>query len=104
MNPGQLNCRATLQQSVLTRDAVGQPVQSWQSLGPIWCDIRLLSGLQMIKSDAQMSKVRGSIRIRWRADVTPQMRVVHGSAIYGIEAVLPDSRRRYVDLTVEAIT
>lgn len=104
MNPGQLNCRATLQRPVSGRDAAGQPVQSWQAVGPIWCDIRLLSGLEMIKSDAQMSKVRGSVRIRWRADVTPQMRIVHGSAIYDIEAVLPDSRRRYVDLTVEAIT
>ena len=103
MEPGLLNCRVTLERRLNTQDSLGQPVQSWQTLGPAWADIRLLSGLEAVKAGAEMSKVRGSIRIRHRADVTAEMRIVHGSAVYGITAVLPDSAKRHVDLTVEQL-
>lgn len=103
MEPGLLNCRVTLERRLNTQDSLGQAVQTWQAVGPAWADIRLLSGLEAVKADTERAKVRGSIRIRYRTDVTAEMRIVHGSAVYGITAVLPDSSKRHVDLTVEQL-
>ena len=53
-----------------------------------------------------MSIVRTSIRIRFRNDVKPGMRVVHGERIYSIKAgpLAVDGKREFIDLICEEVT
>ena len=94
MRAGSLNQRVTIRQRATGSDELGQPVDTWSDVAIVWADIRYASGMESIKAGAEMSTARASIRIRWRTDITPAMRVVHGSTVYRIEAVLPDMQRR----------
>ena len=64
----------------------------------------LKNGAQTIKGDADISIVQASIRIRRRTDITAGMRVLDGTAVYDIKAVLPDEESRdRVDLVCERV-
>lgn len=102
MNPGQLRHRVTLQTQVATQDALGQPSTSWLDTVTVWSDIRHLNGLEAIKGGLDMSVVKASIRIRYRA-VNAGQRVLYGSQVYDIKAVLPDPKKTYCDLVCESI-
>ena len=102
MKAGQLRARVQIQQQSATQDAVGQLVNTWTTVATVWADIRHRRGLEVIKSDMQMSMLRASIRIRYRSDVTASMRVVHSTGTYQILAVSPDSNSKdYLELICE---
>ena len=101
----QLNSKVVIKQPAAVQDAAGQPIPTWTTLATVWANIRSLNGLETIKGGAEASVAKASIRIRYRADVTAAMRVVHGSTTYEIKAVLPDvAGKRHVDLACAVIT
>lgn len=101
---GDLSTRITIQERTSSTDALGQPVETWSELISCWADVRHVSGAEAIKGGADMSTVKASMRIRWRVGITPAMRVLIGSVVYGIVAVLPDMRHReHVDLVCEVL-
>lgn len=102
---GNLRHMVSIQQQASTEDSLGQRVGAWAELCGVWADIRHASGIEQVRADASVSRLRASIRIRQRDDVTAAMRVVHGSMTYEIKAVVPDMQSRaYVDLVCEAVT
>ncbi|WP_436972159.1 phage head closure protein [Paraburkholderia caribensis] len=71
----------------------------WLPVVTVWADVRMLSGRESIASDALISRLKASVRIRYRTDVKPGMRALVDDLIFRIEAVLPDvSRREFADL------
>jgi SPP1 family predicted phage head-tail adaptor len=104
MDAGRLNRLVTIQSLQSGVDEIGQPVTTWVTLADVWANVLHLSGVETIKGGAEASSVKASIRIRYRTDVTAAMRVMLGSTVYQIKAVMPDEAgRRYVDLACEAI-
>ena len=103
MTPGQLRHRVTLQSPVATQDDTGQPSTSWLDTSTVWADVRHQSGLSVIKAGADVSIMRVSVRIRYKAGLNAGIRVVHGSKTYAVNAVLPDERRTSLDLVCEAV-
>ena len=106
LDAGDLNRRITIQRKGAGTDDWGTPLpDAWDDVTKAWANIRNLSGLGAIKADAEAAVVKTSIRIRYRADISPGMRVLHGTTVYDIKAVLPDeARREYVDLVCEVVT
>lgn len=99
LRAGTLNRKVTIQQQTSSQDAGGQPLEVWTPVATVWADIRNPTGMGAIRADAQAAVVKTSIRIRWRTDIEAGMRVVHGTTIYEIGAVLPDhAGREFVDL------
>ncbi|MPW17879.1 phage head closure protein [Paraburkholderia sp. CNPSo 3157] len=104
LQAGSLNRRITIQRQSADRDEDGHPEAVWTDVVVTWASIAHKSGLQSIRGDAEVSLVQASIRVRYRTDVAAGMRVVHGSTIYQIRAVLPDERgREFTDLVCEVI-
>jgi SPP1 family predicted phage head-tail adaptor len=104
MQAGRLRNRITIQSLQSGQDEIGQPVTTWADVATVWADIRYLSGVESIKSDAEASIVKVSIRIRRRTDVTAAMRVVFGTTKFQIKAVLPDEQaRERLDLSCEVV-
>ena len=100
---GKFDKRVTLQSPPVTNDALGQPIDAaWVDVTSLWADIRHVTGLEAIKADAPTSRVQASVRIWHRAGVNAGMRLVKGSAVYNIEAVLP-SDGTFLDLVCEVI-
>jgi SPP1 family predicted phage head-tail adaptor len=102
MRAGGLKARVQLQAQSVSQDAVGQPVNTWATVASVWANIRHQRGIEQVKADMQVSKVRASIRIRYRTDVTADMRVVHNTGTYQILAVSPDLESKdHLDLVCE---
>lgn len=102
MRAGKLKSRGMLQVRGTTQDAAGQPTAAWVDVAPVWADIKFLSGLESIKSDSIASVARASIRIRYRAGVKADMRLVFGADVFDIRAVLPDAGDHvFLDLVAE---
>lgn len=97
---GDLNRRIQIQQRTAAQDELGQPLQTWVNVGdPIWASILFLNGKEYVLASGEVSRAEVSIRVRWRTDLTAQMRIEHSGVIYNILAVLPDLvGREYVDL------
>lgn len=103
MEIGRLSSQVTLQSPPSAQDDQGQPTGPWNVVTTLWADIKHTSGLQAIRGGVDTSLVKASIRIRWRAGVVAGWRIVWGSSAYNIMAVLPDSRRQYIDLVCEVL-
>lgn len=105
MPAGKYDTRLSLQAHSPAPDAVGQPVNTWTEITPLWGDVRYGSGLQAIKADADTAKAKASIRIRYRSGVTPAQRLVDvvTGTVYAISALLPDRRKGHIDLVCEVV-
>ncbi len=108
MQAGKLNKRVTLQRLQQQDPGPGEYEQSapgWIDVAALWADIRFQNGLETVKGGAETSIARASVRVRYRDGITSGMRIVHGSTVYNIKAVLPDvSRKQHVDLVCEVVT
>jgi SPP1 family predicted phage head-tail adaptor len=104
MNAGNLNQRVTIQSRSASVDSIGQPVETWATVAELWADVRYQRGLEAIKAGADVSVVNLSVRIRYRAGIDAGMRILHGSDVLDIQAVLPDAgRREYIDLACRKV-
>ena len=98
----RLRHRVTIEQVTETRDADGGVVTAWSALhSKVPAEIVPLSGREFVAAQAAQAGVTARMTIRYVTGITPKMRVVHGSDIYNIEAVLPDPKlRRHLTLMV----
>lgn len=103
---GLLRSPITIQARQSGQDAAGQPTGAWAAVCTTWADIVAPSGratAERVAADRSTAPVAYSVRIRWRAGITPAMRVlcsVQGSPlVLDIVQVVPDlARREYTDL------
>lgn len=99
MRAGTLRHRVDIEAFGVTLDSDGAQVEGWTSIldsdEPLLpAEIVPLSGREFIAAQAVQAGVTTRITIRWRPDVKPSMRVVHGADLYNIKAVLPDPTLR----------
>ncbi|WP_268906931.1 phage head closure protein [Burkholderia sp. USMB20] len=103
LRAGSLNRRVMIEARNDKPDVYGDPGKSWVPVGSgdVWASIKVLSGIASVKADAEISEIRASIRLRFRADLRAGMRVTERGtgATFDVKAVLPDLEgREYVDL------
>lgn len=106
MEAGTLNTPIHIQRKTGTKDSWGTPQpEAWENITakPIWANVRFLSGSESIKAGADVSTVRASIRIRWRAGIDAGMRVLHAGQVLDIEGVLPGTGRQHLDLVCKVL-
>ena len=107
MQAGKFNRYITVQQRADTEDTYGQPVGTWGTFSNEWAWVKTPAGYSAAREEvsggAEVSGVAVSIRInRFREDVTAGMRVLDGSTVYNIRAVIPDYQRsQYTDLVCD---
>ena len=89
--------RCALQARVAAVDEIGQPSVEWALVREFYGNIRYLSGLSAIKSGADTSIAKVSIRALHGAFDAGQ-RVVSEGVVFEIQAVLPDGKRKELDL------
>lgn len=95
MRPETLRHRVLIQARGTAQDDYGQPIETWTNVTPtaIRAEVKDVSGREYFSAQATQNVVQTKIRIRYRADVTASMRVVHGADVYNIEAVLTEGNR-----------
>ena len=104
MRAGQLRYRVEILQRVKEKDKSGATVMVWRSLCKLWADVRHVSGSETMRHDVLSASARASVRIRWRSDVSAEMRLRVGGTLYAVRAVIPDfTRREFLDLVCESL-
>lgn len=102
MKAGDLRTRIHIMSPESMHDDMGATIAGFILYASVWANVRHLSGSETIKGDAVAAKVKASIRIRYRSDVTDAMRVVCDGRTYQIKAVMSDvSGRVFTDLVCE---
>ena len=90
---GTLRDEIVLEQQIRIAASGGGATLTWQPLGPLWADVRPLSGRETVIADQIVSHVSHEIWIRHRVGTTPAMRFRQGDRLFDILAVLPAGSR-----------
>lgn len=102
LNVGKLNRYITIKRLVGTRDAAGQPTNTWETLRTDWAQILAPSGksvAEKVLADRETNPVAYSFRVRYCTDVTIAMRVECEGVTYTVANVVPDvARREHTDI------
>jgi len=94
MQAGNLRHRVTIQQVTETRDDMGGVTQTWSTFAAsLHAEIAPLSGRELLLARQVNAETTHRIRLRYRAGITPKMRVLFGSRIFAIESVLDTDER-----------
>ena len=88
MRAGQLRRQITIEQRSTSRDAFGQELIAWSRFATCWAEIQPLAGRELIAAQAVLPEVSVEVVIRYRPGVDSAMRVLYGSQVYEIGAVL----------------
>jgi SPP1 family predicted phage head-tail adaptor len=91
VNSGRLRHRVAIESRADGLDALGQPLDTWESVATLWADIRDSRGREFTESQqAQINETTVNIRLRYRADLLPEMRVrelCHAARIFNVTSV-----------------
>ena len=91
MNIGKMDKRVSLQSKVAAnpaQNALGEPQYTWTTYATVWAGIKPLQGREMESAKQYHEKIDYQIKIRFRAGVTGDHRVLFGTRIFEIHAAL----------------
>ena len=104
MRAGQLRYRVEILRRMKGKDEAGATISEWRPSAVVWADVRHLSGTETLRHDVLTASARASVRIRWRSDVSAEMRLRVGGTLYAVRSVIPDfTRREFLDLVCESL-
>ena len=94
----QLDRRITIQHEV-TGSGFGA-VTTWEDLDEVWCSFMRPTAQEIYRNESNREQATqtASFRIRYRADVTEDMRIVFDGHNWDIEGILEVGRRDKLDL------
>lgn len=102
MTAGKRDSYCSLESKVDVVDEIGQPSTSWQRDRMVWGDIKYLNGLSTLKSGADTSVTKASIRVLYGAFNAGQ-RLVYEGQVFDIQSVIPVGRRKEIDLVCQVV-
>lgn len=99
MKACKLRENITIQQRTETQGSTGEVTWTWSTYKTTRAAVELLRGQEYFAAQQLQSSTTTRIRIRYLADITTKMRVVHGTRYYAIEGIInPNSRNRELQL------
>lgn len=100
MRIGPLRHRITIQAKTQGVDEYGGPIaESWADYAEVWASLYSKDGIEVFESQQVQSERKEIITIRYRNDITEEMRVMYEGKIYNIISVTTDNWRSYTVLT-----
>ena len=103
MRVGALRQRVTLEAPVRVADGAGGADTACSPVATLWADVAAAGSGEVTAGERLEARTRLRVTIRFRAGVTPAMRLVWRGAALNIRAVADrDGRRRFLSLDCEA--
>lgn len=101
---GEMRLRAVLEAPIEAPDDTGSMTRSYAPLAQVWAQITPISAEARFVASRQEQAITWLARIRWRSDVTSEMRLVCGDRKLLVHSVYdPDGRRRFLVCRCEEI-
>lgn len=98
MRAGRLRWRIAIQKPSNQRDSLGQLVDEWVTVCSERAEIRDISGREYLASQAEQNQTDCRIIMRYRNDITPNMRISCNGVFYDVRAVLTDLKKTRLEL------
>ncbi len=95
MKAGDLRDRVTIQAKTVTFNAYNEPIETWSDLVTVCAAFPDQNGKEMRVAQKLYSSVTAVIAIRYRSDVSVLHRVLHGSHVHEIQAVIDENMRHH---------
>jgi SPP1 family predicted phage head-tail adaptor len=102
MRPGKLRHRVTLQKIESVRQPGGTYEEQLVDVATVWANIIPKRGTERYQAQQIESELSHTIVLRYRSDVTPQMKVKYGERLFDIESVINVGERNR-KMEIEAI-
>lgn len=100
LRAGALRRRVTVQQPVVTANALGEPIQTWSDVVKTWASIEPTRGQEAMLAMQVNAVSLYTITLRYYPDITPQMRLLYGERQFQIQNIQNvDERNRVLMLS-----
>lgn len=86
ISAGELRHRITIQTKSIERDENGFESQVWADYKKLFARVTPLSAKDLIAAQAAQAQTVARMKIRYRTDITTEMRVIHRGYIYAIDS------------------
>jgi SPP1 family predicted phage head-tail adaptor len=93
MTIGSLRHRIQLQAEEHMPDAYGGSVKTWNTIDTVAASVEPLTGREFFQAQQTHSAVSHKITIRYRANTSPSLRILFGTRMFDITAVLDQEER-----------
>lgn len=90
MNSGRLRTPIVIQTCSETTASNGESSRTWTAFASPFAELKPLSGREYLRNDQTRGEITHQIKLRYVSGVTDKMRIISGSRIFEIVAVLPD--------------
>lgn len=102
MRVGELRKRVTFQSETSSSDNAGGYTLGWTTVATVWAAIEPLNGREVFTAQHLEGHVTHRVIIRYRSDITSDMRMVYGARVFNVRAVInQDERNCWTTLLVE---
>jgi SPP1 family predicted phage head-tail adaptor len=88
MNPGDLRYQITIQQKTTVQNSFGEGTDTWTTVATVFAAVDPLRGQEYLEARRLQADIDVRFRIRYRAGLTPAMRVLHDGRYFNIESVI----------------
>ena len=88
MRAGDLNKRGTIQYIARSKNSFNEDIETWTTLDTVWCSIEPVSGSERWLQQERVSEATYKIRMRYRANINPTMRLKNKNRYLQFLAVL----------------
>lgn len=105
MRAGKLNQRILIEQPGSMVDSYGHATPVWTEVATIWAALHNISGRENWANDRVLNDSSLAFRIRFRTDLSEEMRISWRGTYYQISGPVidPDGHRREQIITVRAM-
>jgi SPP1 family predicted phage head-tail adaptor len=102
MRIGDLRQRLRIERPQRAADGGGGAEESWEMVAEVWAAIAPLAGGERVEADAVVGRITHEVWLRFRADVTPGMRLRLGARLFDVRAAIDfEERRRFLKCMCE---
>jgi len=96
MKIGDMRHKITFQDSMKTPDGYKGHTVEWTNFVTVWASIEPLSGREYFFSHQVKAEVTHRVKIRYRDDITVNMRIKFGTRVLAVESILDLKERHEV--------
>ena len=102
MQPGRMDRRIAIEAVAVTQNDYGEEVETWAPLATVFAEKRDIRARERFTAQQRLAEESAVFVIRYRADVTPAMRLVCEGKTYRIEGLAEIGRREGLEITATA--
>lgn len=94
---GRLRHRVAIQSATEAQNDLGEVEKTWATTATVWGAVEPLTGRELWQAQQVSAEITHRVRMRYRSGLTPKNRILFGSRILEINAIL-NPEERNIDL------